>query len=104
MEPAPEGGHVVASPPYGAGKRGRPASRMRSNYDWDIIADWLRARPGTWARYGPVLATQVQDVRNAYPDLVVLGFKYHHVTDTTPVKALVKWCDVFVAFEPEERP
>lgn len=103
-QPAPEGGVVVASPPAAAGRRGRPTSDLNSTYNWSAITAWLRERPGVWARYGPVKTNHVPLITAEYPDMTVLGFKHHLVHAANPTKELMKWCDVFIAYQPEDHP
>jgi hypothetical protein len=101
MEPAPEGGYVVASPPRGAGRRGRPSSKLTA-IDWAKVDEWHQAHPGVWARYGPVPSNQLTEVKPLYPELTFLGFHHHHVLDTSAQHELRKVCEVFVCHKPEE--
>lgn len=100
IEPAVEGGYVVAGPPRGAGRRGRPPAGMTA-IDWAKVVEWHEARPGVWARYGPVPSNQLTEVKAAHPSVTFLGWRHHHVQDSTGKQ--VKMCDVFACHKPEER-
>jgi hypothetical protein len=91
MEPAPEGLVEVASPPASAGKRG---IKIR-NRDWELIVEFLRARP--WRRFLVMdePAGWLSDLRKKYPDIEFVGHN-NHLAETAKGLGHRQVCDIYV--------
>lgn len=91
MQPMVQGLFEVASPPNGAGQRGKV-----SRYDWDIITEELRRRPhrGFVALF--VRSDEVVDLKARYLDITFLAYG-HHVVRSAGGKE-TKMCNVYVRF------
>lgn len=95
MEPMIQGLFEVASPPNGAGQRGKVA-----RYDWDAIANELRRRPHRGFVALNVRSDEVDDLKAYYPDITFLGMTHRMVK--TPSGKETKTCDVYMRFPKSE--
>jgi hypothetical protein len=77
MEPAPQGGVIVASFPATAGRRGRQPRSWIGGYDWDEIVTFLKARPMTKAYYPNVPSGGVGELRTRYPECRFTTYHVH---------------------------